>query len=441
MSFASRTSRARYEAEGGLSFRGFLEELDDQAETGRVEEAPILEDGSDGVRLMTVHKAKGLEFPVVILADLTAKLRPAAANRYLDPDRRLCAVRLAGCMPADLIQQGLIELERDAAEGVRVAYVAATRARDLLVVPAVGDEERDGWVDPLNSAIYPAIDQRRSPAAAPGCPAFRSKDSVLKRPQGDPAGPATVSPGLHRIGRHEVVWWDPRELHLGAAPPAGLRHADLLAKDVAAEVVETGMAEYRAWQTARANAIESGSRPSLVVQTVTQRVRTSPAAPQRPAPDVIQLAGLASRPTGRRFGTLVHSVLASAPLDADAGAIAALAASYGRALGAPPREVESAAERVAAAFGHPLFARARQAAAAGRCRREVPIAWRSAEGSLVEGVVDLAFEESNVWTVVDFKTDDGPHLRSSAYHRQLDVYVHAITEATAQPVSAVLFYL
>ncbi len=38
-----------------------------------------------------------------------------------------------------------IEHERERAEGVRVAYVAATRARDLLVVPVVGDEERDGW--------------------------------------------------------------------------------------------------------------------------------------------------------------------------------------------------------------------------------------------------------------------------------------------------------
>ena len=50
--------------------------------------------------MMTVHKAKGLEFPVVILADLTAKLRPAAANRYLDSGRGLCAIRLAGCTPA-----------------------------------------------------------------------------------------------------------------------------------------------------------------------------------------------------------------------------------------------------------------------------------------------------------------------------------------------------
>ena len=76
----------QFEAEGGISFRGFLEELDTQAEEGQAEEAPILEEGSDGVRLMTVHKAKGLEFPVVILGDMTAKLRPAIASRYLDSE-------------------------------------------------------------------------------------------------------------------------------------------------------------------------------------------------------------------------------------------------------------------------------------------------------------------------------------------------------------------
>ena len=65
----------RYEADGGISFRGFIDELREQAEDGQAGEAPILEEGSDGVRLMTVHKAKGLEFPVVILADMTAKLR------------------------------------------------------------------------------------------------------------------------------------------------------------------------------------------------------------------------------------------------------------------------------------------------------------------------------------------------------------------------------
>ncbi len=78
----------RYEAEGGISFRGFIDELREQAESGEAGEAPILEEGSDGVRLMTVHKAKGLEFPIVILADMTAKLRASVASRTIDSERR-----------------------------------------------------------------------------------------------------------------------------------------------------------------------------------------------------------------------------------------------------------------------------------------------------------------------------------------------------------------
>jgi ATP-dependent helicase/nuclease subunit A len=71
----------QYEAEGGLSFRGFVDELRSAAEAANAAEAPILEEGSDGVRLMTVHKAKGLEFPIVILADLTCNLSRPCARR------------------------------------------------------------------------------------------------------------------------------------------------------------------------------------------------------------------------------------------------------------------------------------------------------------------------------------------------------------------------
>jgi ATP-dependent exoDNAse (exonuclease V) beta subunit len=63
----------QYEASGGLSFRGFVERLREQADRQEAPEAPILEEASEGVRLMTVHKAKGLEFPVVVLADLTLR--------------------------------------------------------------------------------------------------------------------------------------------------------------------------------------------------------------------------------------------------------------------------------------------------------------------------------------------------------------------------------
>ena len=59
----------RYEMAAGLSFRGFVERLEDASSERGESGAPGLEEGADGVRLMTVHAAKGLEFPVVLLAD------------------------------------------------------------------------------------------------------------------------------------------------------------------------------------------------------------------------------------------------------------------------------------------------------------------------------------------------------------------------------------
>ncbi len=129
-----------YEMTGGVSFRGFVEELTAQAEKEEAAEAPVLEEDSDGVRLMTVHGAKGLEFPVVILADLTANLCAREPDQYVDGKLRLSATRLLRCAPWELLDHEGHEATRERAEGVRVAYVAATRARDLLVVPAVGDE-------------------------------------------------------------------------------------------------------------------------------------------------------------------------------------------------------------------------------------------------------------------------------------------------------------
>src|SRR4029450_2827733 len=107
----------RYEAEGGISFRGFIDELRQQAENGEAGEAPILEEGSDGVRLMTVHKSKGLEFPIVILADMTARLRASVASRSIDAERRVCAIRVAGCAPADLLVHQEEELLRGGGGG------------------------------------------------------------------------------------------------------------------------------------------------------------------------------------------------------------------------------------------------------------------------------------------------------------------------------------
>jgi ATP-dependent exoDNAse (exonuclease V) beta subunit len=454
----------RYEAEGGISFRGFIDALREQAESGEAGEAPILEEGSDGVRLMTVHKAKGLEFPIVILADMTARLRASVASRSIDSVRRVCAIRLGGCAPADLLEHEDEELLRDEAEGTRVAYVAATRARDLLVIPAVGDEEREGWIQPLNSAVYPPKETRRQQIQASGCVEFKSKDSVLIRPGGSAAGTNTVCPGLHvrraassdphlfppprRAGEDEegrtnfsVVWWDPGALKLGAEAPLGIRRPELIVKDVPPDIVESGLAAYNSWRDRRDQAIAAGSQSSVAVRTVTQSAKTAgDAEPDSKLPlvEIVELHRASNRPSGRRFGALVHAVLASVPLDGDVNAIQRVATIHGRILGAAKEEIAAASEGVHAALAHPVFDGARQAAQQGRCRREVPIAWRDMNGLLIEGVVDLAFEQAEGWTVIDFKTDEEFRGNELAYRRQVGMYAAAIHAANGAEVSALL---
>ena len=439
----------RYETEGGISFRGFIEALREQAESGEAGEAPILEEGSDGVRLMTVHKAKGLEFPVVILADMTAKLHAFAASRYLDSERNVCAIRLGGCAPADLLDHEDEELLRDEAEGIRVAYVAATRARDLLVIPAVGDEEREGWIQPLNTAVYPVKEARRQQVQAPGCVEFQSKDSVWVRPSGSAASASTVCPGLHvctgrgpsQISEFSVVWWDPRTLKLGAEAPLGLRRPELIVRDVAPAIVDSGLAAYNSWRERHQQAIAAGSHTSVAPRTVTQAAKSGDeSAPDLKLPhvEIIELPRPANRPSGRRFGTLVHAVLASVPLDADLNIIQRLATIHGRILGAPQDEVDAASESVRVTLAHRVFEDARQAAQQGRCRREVPIAWRDPDGLLIEGVIDLAFEHAGGWTVIDYKTDEEFRGDEPAYRRQAGMYAAAVNAANGAPVAALL---
>ena len=473
----------QYEMSGGMSFRGFVEELRAEADGGQAAEAPILEEGSDGVRLMTVHKAKGLEFPVVILADITAKLNTDRADRLIDRDRNACYLRLGRWTPSELAAHEGLEIERDAAEGVRIAYVAATRARDLLVVPAVGDIEYDGgWTSPLNGALYPPTDARRRAEPASGCPAFKT-DSVWRRPDGEPATSTTVSPGAHVNERADApytcVWWDPNALDLGVEPGIGIRRESLIVKDVPDQVVADGLRDYARWRDRREAAIADGSRPSVSVLTATEwaaiddkpgerltrpgsaepvseqrglfddegpagRSRGAEEADSGPASDAAAQVSVVDargpeRPGGSRFGELVHAVLAAVPLEADRAAIDALTEVHGRILSAPVDELIAAAQTVERVLAHDLLARARRAGSRGACRRETPVTCLHGDGVMVEGIVDLAFEEQGAWTVVDYKTDrELAAVGEDRYRRQVALYASAIAQATGQRARGVL---
>jgi ATP-dependent helicase/nuclease subunit A len=410
---------------------------------------------------------------------MSAKLHSDRPDRLIDRERRACYMRLGRWTPIELATNEAIEIARDEAEGVRVAYVAATRARDLLVVPGVGDVPwENGWTSPLNGAIYPEPSRRRTGSPAAGCPPFR-KDSVFRRPDDEAATPMTVCPGQHAFAPpgaepYSVVWWDPHEpgLILGVEPTPGIRREGLIMKDVPEAVVQDGLREYERWRTTREQTIAAGSTPSLGVRTATEWAASAPvedahadrsidkAAMQpglfderspEPPPPAANVAGNAledhvtivdasgeMRPGGLRFGELVHGALAAIPLNADSETIDGLVEVQARIVSATVDEAAAARATVARVLAHELLVRARAADARGACRRETPVTCTLDDGTLVEGIVDLAFEQDGAWTIIDYKTDRELASAEQVYRRQIALYASAISRATALPASAFL---
>jgi ATP-dependent helicase/nuclease subunit A len=438
----------RYEARGGTtSFRAFVDELEARAERDEASETPIVEEGTEGVRIMTVHRAKGLEFPVVILADITCNETRADASRYIEPASKLAAMELAGCAPRELQDHAAKEHDRDVEESIRLLYVAATRARDLIVVPAVGDEESDGWLARLNPVVYPVNTERRAPSSAhpAGCPEF-GDDSVLTRPPKAPGKVKSVAPGLHRAqqGTQQVVWWDPRLLILNVEEKMGLRQDKLLQADENKLVSDRGEKMHAEWSASRTAMLAAGTTPRINVATATELALAAPADGPASAETIAieETRRDRGRPHGKRFGTLVHLTMLRAPFDADARELGKIAASAAKMIGAPDDEIAAAVTAVKAALKSPLMLRA---TAAQTVMRECPLMIRLEDGTAVEGIADLAFAENTVdgvvWTVVDFKTDVEVAPRLDEYRAQIRFYVRAVRESTGRPASGAILWI
>ncbi len=437
----------RYEARGGgTSFRGFVDELEARAERDEASEVPVVEEGTEGVRIMTVHRAKGLEFPVVVLADLTCR-ETRDPSRHVNPSKKLCAQRLAGYAPVELLRNSEDETRREQEEAVRVLYVAATRARDLLVVPAVGDEEREGWLQRLNPAIFPEPKKRRGPITRtpPGVPEF-GDDSVRVRVNGYGAAgkERSVMPGMHnaRVGSHRIVWWDPARLELDVRETMGLRQIRLLEQDEKKERSTRGIEQWNSWNAARAKLLATGEKETIVVKTATELSKEPSAEPLEVDIEVIETARDAKRPHGPRFGSLVHLAMLRVNLDASDNAIRVAVAAEGRMLGADDAEIAAAAKAVAVALKAPLMARVR---ASSDLRRECPVLLKLADGAIVEGIADLAFAESSngktIWNIVDFKTDVAIASRLEEYRAQIALYARGIARASGLPTRGILFWI
>jgi ATP-dependent helicase/nuclease subunit A len=179
------------------------------------------------------------------------------------------------------------------------------------------------------------------------------------------------------------------------------------------------------WDAQRAALLEEAA-----LRTLTPISATRLAAVTGPAPALSREPGALG---GRDFGALVHKLLEWTPLDGAEGlpAVArALAPAYSLDAEAALRAAE-AAQRV---LGLPVLARAR---AAARVFRELPL-WFPEGEHLVEGVIDLVFEEDGALVVVDYKTDhitEAQALDQAAHHAaQLQLYGRGLAQATGLPV-------
>jgi ATP-dependent helicase/nuclease subunit A len=112
------------------------------------------------VRIMTIHKAKGLEAPVVVLYDCLDKFQPRVDMVPLREEGKIALGFVKDCQPPDWDVLALKEEARLREETHRLRYVACTRAKDWLVVPIPPATERVGdfWHDVARELLAPSPD-------------------------------------------------------------------------------------------------------------------------------------------------------------------------------------------------------------------------------------------------------------------------------------------
>lgn len=152
---------------GYVNVRDFLEYLSTLSDTG-AREGEASADAQGAIRLMTIHKSKGLEFPVIVLADAGRTPNIKSDSIYLLPETGL-SFKLN---PAPMLYRLSNELDKKQsdAETGRLLYVALTRAKDKLIISGHASSSRgaSGWMkeicETLNLDVIEVIDKAGKPS-------------------------------------------------------------------------------------------------------------------------------------------------------------------------------------------------------------------------------------------------------------------------------------
>ena len=158
-------SKARsYDETGGFGLHGFLKYMDDARDSARLGASQTVQ--SDVVRILSVHKSKGLEFPVVFLCELNRQFSREGENAPLllhqELGMGLNFVDETGVKREPLSRRGVLlrNRQQQVEEEMRVLYVAMTRPRRRLVLVATAKNAREALDRPEHLTPYAVLRAR-----------------------------------------------------------------------------------------------------------------------------------------------------------------------------------------------------------------------------------------------------------------------------------------
>lgn len=385
MRFVLDQCRAWEEA-GGVTLRQYLRWVEGQsAENSRVSETVLPETDDDAVRILTVHGAKGLEFPIVVLSGLTTEMKSFARGVEVRfPPSDAWAIKLKkGISTFDFDLTQPLDEQMDRHERIRLLYVAATRARDHLVVSTHRKQRK--FVTPTAAEAL---------LAAGG-------DSV-------------------HVTMLELLVTPTAPTATAAAAPAGPLPAP-----------EDWQREHDATLLATSKSLAT-SATRLAADEAAKRAAADDPGLAKGAKD-IDLPPWQRGRYGSAIGRAVHGVMQVVDLATGDGldeAVKAQAAAEG---------VLGKEDIIEALCRSALASDIVQRAATRPHWREVYVGVPHDEFGVLEGYIDLLYKEDAGYVIVDYKTDAWStpgelDTKVQRYAVQLDAYAAAIVISTREPV-------